>query len=394
VWIVFGDMQGSKPEGGRDLRLDFFRGLALLIIFVDHVPGSPLGQWTPRYLGFSDAAEMFVFISGYAAGLVYGRSLRTHGVAFAALRILRRVWQIYVAHILLFTVLMVLLGASAAAFSNPFYWEEGNHKMLFLEQPDATILQVLLLRYQPSYTIILPMYVAILLMMVGFLPLFRRSARLALAVSAAAYVAARAFGIEPPSYPAETRWFFNPFAWQFLFMIGVAFGLDPSRARAWVPRGRPWLAAAVAVLAFGLFITAGWRIPALQSLVPVFVEKIVYGADKTGLAPLLLIHFLALAYVAVRLLPRYERRLAGPIARPIVRCGQSALAIFCFGVLLSFAAQVVVVEFPMGVAGRLAVDLAGIAILIGLAYGFAAWKSLQRRDERRAIPAVASVPGR
>jgi hypothetical protein len=384
----------AEPESGRgrDVRLDFFRGLALLIIFVDHVPGSVLGQITPRYLGFSDAAEIFIFVSGYAAGLVYGQAMRTRGLAFAGVRILHRVWQLYIAHIFLFVLILTQISTSAAVFSNPMYWEEEHLALVFLGQPLTTMLQALLLRYQPSYTIILPMYVAILLMLIVLLPLLRASLAAAFVVSAGVYVAAGAFGLAPPSYPSDSRWFFNPFAWQFLFMIGVAFGLDPARSRRWVPRGRGWLCAALAMLASGLVVAASWRIPAIEAAMPPFVDEIVYGSDKTNLAPLQLLHFFALAYVAIRLLPRYERRLAGPIARPIVRCGQSALPIFCIGTLLAFFARVVGTQVPMGLVGRLALDVVGIAMLIAIAYGFAWWKSYQRRAEAGEQAATAAAP--
>ncbi len=87
---------------GRDIRLDLFRGLALWFIFVDHIPTNVVSWFTVRNYGFSDATEIFVFISGYTAVIAYARMMQREGWVRAAARVYRRVWQLYVAHILLF----------------------------------------------------------------------------------------------------------------------------------------------------------------------------------------------------------------------------------------------------------------------------------------------------
>ena len=89
------------PHAGRDLRLDFFRGLSLWFIFLNHIPSSTVGWLTNRNYGFSDAAEIFVFLSGYTAAFVYGRIMLERGFVVASARILKRVWQLYVAFVFL-----------------------------------------------------------------------------------------------------------------------------------------------------------------------------------------------------------------------------------------------------------------------------------------------------
>src|SRR6266566_8500664 len=97
----------TLPVGGeRELRLDLFRGLALWLIFIDHLPPNLLTWFTIRNYGFSDATEIFIFISGYTAAFVYGRAMLESGVVVATARVLRRVWQIYVAHVFLFTIFL------------------------------------------------------------------------------------------------------------------------------------------------------------------------------------------------------------------------------------------------------------------------------------------------
>ena len=103
-----------KP-GERDLRLDLFRGLALWLIFLDHIPSNIVNWITIRNYGFSDATEIFVFISGYTAAFVYGRAMREHGTVVASARILKRAWQVYVAHIFLFAIYMAEISYVARA---------------------------------------------------------------------------------------------------------------------------------------------------------------------------------------------------------------------------------------------------------------------------------------
>ena len=145
----------------RELRLDLFRGLALWLIFIDHLPPNLLTWFTIRNYGFSDATEIFIFISGYTAAFVYGRAMREAGFVVATARILRRVWQIYVAHVFLFTIFLAEISYVATSFDNPLYSEEMGI-MDFLKQPDVTIVQALLLRFRPVNMDVLPLYIVLM----------------------------------------------------------------------------------------------------------------------------------------------------------------------------------------------------------------------------------------
>src|SRR3954468_13587522 len=147
----------SLPAGSeRELRLDLFRGLALWLIFIDHLPPNFLTWFTIRNYGFSDATEIFIFISGYTAAFVYGRAMLESGIVVASARVLRRVWQIYVAHVFLFTIFLAEISYVATRFENPLYTEEMGI-MDFLKQPDVTIVQALLLRFRPVNMDVLPL---------------------------------------------------------------------------------------------------------------------------------------------------------------------------------------------------------------------------------------------
>jgi hypothetical protein len=173
----------------RDLRLDLFRGIALWLIFLDHIPGNILNWFTIRNYGFSDATEIFIFISGYTAAFVYGRAMRERGLLIASARILRRAWQIYVAHIFLFTIFMAEIAYVAATFDNPLYAEEMNI-LDFLKQPDVTIFQALLLKFKPVNMDVLPLYIVLLLLFPPMLWMLLRQPGFALAGSALVYVLA------------------------------------------------------------------------------------------------------------------------------------------------------------------------------------------------------------
>src|ERR1700723_4133545 len=194
------------PAVERDLRLDLFRGVALWGIFLDHIPENIVNWLTNPNYGFSDATEIFIFISGYTAAFVYGRAMRERGFVVASARILRRAWQIYVAHIFLFTIFMAEIAYVAATFDNPLYAEE--MKILdFLKQPDITIFQALLLKFKPVNMDILPLYIVLLLLFPPILYLLLRRPNVALAASAVLYVAAWKFDFNLAASPAGL-WFF------------------------------------------------------------------------------------------------------------------------------------------------------------------------------------------
>src|SRR5579883_3372787 len=154
-------MHAPVVTTGRDLRLDLCRGIALWLIFLDHIPSNVVSWITIRNYGFSDATEIFIFISGYTAAFVYGRAMRERGFIVAGARILRRAWQIYVAHIFLFAIYMAEISYVAATFNNPLYAEE--MKILdFLQQPDVTIFEALILKFKPVNMDVLPLYIVLL----------------------------------------------------------------------------------------------------------------------------------------------------------------------------------------------------------------------------------------
>ena len=364
--------------GERDLRLDLFRGVALWLIFLDHIPENVVNWFTIRNYGFSDATEIFIFISGYTAAFVYGRTMRERGFMLSGARILRRAWQIYVAHIFLFTIFMAEIAYVAATFDNPLYAEE--MKILdFLKQPDITIFQALLLKFKPVNMDVLPLYIVLLLLFPPTLFVLLRQPNLALAGSAIVYALAWRFDWNLPAYPNGV-WFFNPFAWQLLFVFGAWCAVGGAQRLSAVLRSRAVLAVAVAYLLFAFAITLTWHFESLERFVPGWLKELMYPIDKTNLDVLRFAHFLALAAVTVRFLPRHWPGLKSAILRPAIVCGQHSLEIFCLGVFLAFAGQFMIAESLGGPLLQTAVSVLGIIIMIATANLLSWYKAIEGRS--------------
>ncbi|WP_315787015.1 MULTISPECIES: OpgC domain-containing protein [unclassified Bradyrhizobium] len=349
-------------ETQRDLRLDVFRGLALWLIFLDHIPSTIANSFTLRNFGFSDATEIFVFISGYTAALVYGAAMSRQGFVVAGARIVRRTWQIYVAHIFLICVYLAQIAFVARNFENALYSEEMG-VFEFLREPDVTLIQALLLMFKPANMDVLPLYIALLAAFPPLLWLMLRWPLLALLASIAVYAAARMIDLNLPAYPSG-HWVFNPFAWQLLFNFGAWCALGGADQLRKLILSDLALAVAAITLVISLAIVVTWHVPAWTILVPRWLAEWMYPIDKTSLDPLRIMHFLALAVFVVRLVPHGTPSLRSPVLRPLVLCGQHSLEIFCLGVLLSFAAHFIIMEVHGGVALQLLVSLAGIVLLV------------------------------
>ena len=362
----------------RDLRLDLFRGIALWLIFLDHIPENVVNWFTIRNYGFSDATEIFIFISGYTAAFVYGRAMRERGFLIASARILRRAWQIYVAHIFLFTIFMAEIAYVAATFDNPLYAEEMNI-LDFLKQPDVTIFQALILKFKPVNMDVLPLYIVLLLLFPPALAMLMWQPAFALAGSALLYVLTWTFDWNLPAYPNGV-WFFNPFAWQLLFVFGAWCALGGAKRLAPVLQSRTILAVAIAYLVFAFVITLTWYIEPLGRLVPNWLSEWMYPIDKTNLDVLRFAHFLALAAVTVRFVPRDWPALKLPILQPAIRCGQHSLEIFCLGVFLAFAGQFVISEYSGGPLIQIAISFTGIIIMIATASLISWYKAIEGRS--------------
>jgi hypothetical protein len=372
----------SRP---RDLRLDFFRGLALFFIFIDHIPENALSYFTLPSVGFSDAAEVFIFISGYTAAMVYGRSMQRSSIVFATAQTYRRVWQLYVAHIFLFMIFTAEVSYTVLTFNNPMYNDElrvGD----FLAEPHIAIIKALLLQFQPTFLDILPVYIVLLAGFPLVLWLLRLHIAAAVLPALALYVATQIFGLSFHGYPEDQVWFFNPLAWQFLFVIGAACGYAGITGRPFTSASRWLFGPAVAFVAASFVIKLSWTIHGVYDPFPALLLKPLWPINKTNLVPIRLLHFLAVVIIVVNLVPSDAGFLRWRGVRPIIMCGQQSLPTFCLGILLSVLGHFVLTEWSGKLPIQLAVNFAGFALMIGMAALVSWYRATARGQGGTALP--------
>jgi hypothetical protein len=373
----------APPVGERELWLDLFRGLALWLIFIDHLPTNVLTWFTLLNYGFSDATEIFIFISGYTAAFVYGRAMQERGFVVASARVLKRAWQIYVAHIFLFTIFLAEVSYISTRFQNPLYTEEMNI-LDFLKQPDVTIIQALLLRFRPTNMDVLPLYIVLMAFFPPVLWLLRKKADLALALSVALYVVTWEFELALPSWPSGS-WYFNPYAWQLLFVFGGWCALGGAHRMSRILSSKITLGLAAAYLLFCLGVTLTWHIPRIDFLMPKLLEYYMYPISKTDLDVLRFAHFLALAALTTYFIPKGWPGLKSRWLWPMILCGQHSLEVFCLGVFLAFVGQFTIVELGGSAAWiHLVISIAGIALMCAAAWLLAWYKGVADKRGSRA----------
>jgi len=373
----------------RDIRLDLFRGLALWFIFLDHIPTNIASWLTVRNYGFSDATEIFVFISGYTAVIAYSRMMAQEGWTRSAARIYRRVWQLYVAHILLFVAFSAQIAWVSIARDTPALIEE--MELLGLGQnPYRAILEAALLKFRPVNLDVLPLYIVLLAAFPLVLPAVVRWPFAVLAVSLGLYAATCHLNWNLPAYPEEKVWFFNPLAWQVVFHLGaVCAVLGPKLA--WLDRFRtPLTALAVAFILFAAFISLSWHYNPLERLVPHWVGRVIYPIDKTNIDTLRILHFLAVAWLVRLAVPIDAPGLRWPVWQPLRRCGEASLLIFCLGTFLALSGQVIVSYYEETILSQIVVSIAGIAIMCLAAY-IAAWSRSGGSGTSSRRPAVVEA---
>lgn len=371
----------------RDIRLDLFRGLALWFIFLDHIPTNIVSWLTVRNYGFSDATEIFVFISGYTAVIAYSRMMARDGWTRAAARIYRRVWQLYVAHILLFVAFSAQIAWVSIARDTPALIEE--MELLGLGQnPYRAILEAALLKFRPVNLDVLPLYIVLLAAFPLVLPAVVRWPLAVVAASLALYAVTCRYNWSLPAYPDEKVWYFNPMAWQVVFHVGAACAVLGPRL-AWLDRFRVLLTVlAVAFLVFSAFIALSWHYNPLERLIPAWISRQIYPIDKTNIDILRFLHFLAIAWLVRLLVPIDAPFLKWPIWQPLRRCGEASLLIFCIGTFLALSGQVIVGQHEDSILSQIVVSIAGIAIMSLAAYVAAWFKAGETAGAPRAARAA------
>ena len=377
------DLSGAPV--GRDARLDMFRGIALVMIFINHVPGTVYENLTNRNFGFSDAAEAFVFMSGMAAGLAYSNGFRSGNLWSAIAKVWARARQLYFVHI---TITMLCLGMFAAAalwFGLPEVMQSNNIAPIY-GQPLSTLVGIPLLTHQIGYLNILPLYTMLLLATPVFLLIGLRRPWLLLALSVALWAAAGQFRINLPNFPTPGGWFFNPLSWQILFVIGLMSGAAMKAGKRFMPYHPVLFGLA---LAFLVFVLLWIKVPplgkagrdALAMMYDAGAPFYVTWFDKTYLALPRLLHALALFYVLGHL-PVMRTIAASRIAAPFRLLGRQGLAVFATGTVISLFLQVV--KTPRQPDPLFDGLVLGGGLLVLLALAWALTRTAELKNDARA----------
>jgi hypothetical protein len=378
----------------RDPRLDVFRGAGMLIILIAHIPGNGLAEWIPARFGFSDATEIFVLCSGFASALAFGRVFDEAGWTLGTARIVHRLWHVYWVHVGVFLATVAALAAADMRLGGR-YLQDGLALAPLLTDPAGRLLAFLTLRWVPNYFDILPMYLMVLAMLPLVVAVQRTLGRAAvLALSFALWGGAAIGLLDLSADPATGRpWFFNPFSWQFLFLIGFALG------RGWLappPLDRRLLAAAALVLIAAAPVSChlGWTCHAGFGRVPLLGDihhALLPLADKTTLGPLRILHVLALAYLAAWAAGPSGVRLRGPAAEALALVGRQTLPVFLSGLVL---AQLIGIGLDVGgrTVATVALANAGGCLALLVVAATAAWFKDSPWSPRKARLPVAAAP--
>jgi len=370
-------MKAENTVRDGDLRPSLLLGIAAWFLFLDHIPHNAVSALTLRNFGFSGATDLFVFVGGYTAAILYGKMMLERGFVVIATRVFRRVWQLYAAYVVLFVIYINLIGYVARKTAAPEIIHEFNVTGI-LGHTIRTLIYGLLLQAQPLNLDVLQLFIALM----AFFPIvlfgLLRRPNLTAAGSIALYLAARILDFNLSTFP-EGRWYFNPFSWQLLFVLGAWFalmGAKQLRSIRALQEISVLRIAAWAYLLFALAITVAGKFPQLAEFVPGSVLDAFLPNDKENLAPYRVLHFLAVAFLFTYLVPRNWHGFQWPALQPVVKCGEEWLAVFCAGVFLSFAGHFVLITGPNLLAMHFLVSIAGISAMAAVAY-YVSWSRRQ-----------------
>lgn len=370
-----------------DLRLCLLLGIAAWFLFVDHVPHNAVSMLTLRNFGFSGATDLFVFVGGYTAAILYGKMMLERGFIVTATRVFKRLWQLYAAYVVLFVIYIDLIGYVARKTAAPEIIGEFNVTGI-VDHTIRTLIYGLLLQAKPLNLDVLQLFIVLMAFFPFVLFGMMRRPNLTLAASVGVYTAARTLDWNLSAYP-DGRWYFNPFCWQLLFVLGAWLALSGAktmRAIHALQKVSILRVVAAAYLLFALTVTVAGKLPQFAAVIPEPVLDVFLPNDKENIAPYRVLHFLALAFLVSYLVPRDWRGFQWRALQPLMKCGEEWLPVFCAGVFLSFAGHFILITGPDSLFMQILVSIAGMAAMTGVAC-YVSWS--RRQDQK---PAPAQIP--
>jgi hypothetical protein len=328
-------MGDAKPKpSGRRVELDAARGLMLVWITLTHLP-TAASAYVNQPFGIVSAAEGFIFLSALFTGRIYFRMAEHDGYRATIFKLWSRTLRLYGYHALLLAFAFLVAVPIASRGNRP-----GLHNLLdfYFYAPRRAVGEAFLLIYRPPLLDILPMYIIFLVLTTAALLLSRRFGwKFILWGGFVLYFLAQ-FGFRsaehnfmmrfiPTRIPLNEMGSFDLWAWQFLWILGIWFGVRWAQDRLpleiWAKR--LVIPATVLVIAFFVLrreISHGFELGAAEFLF-----------DKWHLGILRMVNFAAAATVVV-----HFQSILKPLAiKPLVLMGQSSLQVFCVHLLFCFA---------------------------------------------------------
>ena len=380
-------INATLPDKGRDLRLDLFRGVANWAIYLDHIPDNVVNWITTRNYGFSDAADLFVFISGYTASFVYARMMLERGFIVGATRLTKRVWQLYVAHIILFVIYIASISYLALRFGDSELVNEFNVVGL-IDNATETLRQGLFLKFKPVNLDVLPLYIVLMGLFPPVLWLMLRQPNWTMVAAIALWLVSRQTGWNLSAYPVRHL------VLQSVRLAGAVHIRRMVRAR-WRPaigggdhQSPVTLYFCIAYMILALVMTMAGKFPAFGEMFPQWLYSTFNPNDKTNLAPYRFLHFVVIVILVIRFVPKDWPGLEWKIFDPLVVCGQQSLAVFCVGVFLSFVGHFQLSMSSGSLFAQIFVSVTGIAIMTIVAY-YISWSKRQDKPLKPPAPKAA-----
>ena len=375
-WLQFrpsNKPDAAKIRGARQPNeIDFWRGFALITIFIDHIPGIFFEAYTYRHFGISDAAELFVFLAGWSLRLVVRSQYQVFTFSRLLLHLGGRALLIYLTQILITTFALAITAAAALMLDAPNLLEWNNAAAAF-QDPVPAHLGTVLLTYQLGFFDILPLYVVLMFSAPVIAIINHYTSWLLLPLSLTLYTLTLVSGFNLPTWPIEGRWFFNPMAWQFMFVLGFVLA-EPGPIGKLI-KAHPWVSRTIVlpILLIGIWI--GWSEFEPDPL-DMPAPHLFFTFDKTFLTPLRIIHLLSLIIMFGGMFAFLNHYLR-PITRLLSTLGRNSLNVFCLGSLLSLIGQFV----RYSADGNIGIDSLIIASGV-VALSLAAWASEWRQRLR------------
>lgn len=365
--------------------VDFWRGFALVTIFINHIPGLVYSKYTHGNISISDSADLFVFLAGWSMRYVVGSAGGTIPTWQLVHRLLSRAFTLYAAQIVITMIAIAMLATSATLLDNPLLLEWHNAAAVF-QDPIPSHIGLVLLTHQLGYFDILPLYVVLLLAAPAIAIVDRYAPSLVLPLSLIVYCLALGFQVIPHTWPVEGQWFFNPLAWQLIYVLGFILAKDNAGIGALARRYIfPIRIVATIIVIVGIVVVLKewWPDP---TRVP--RPRLFFIESKTFLSPIRLIQFLALVAVFSIVFPYFRlpaiQRFTDPVINFLSMLGRNSLQVFCVGSVLSLTGQIIRFLYEGYVSIDTIVVIIGIAILAGTAW-LSEWRERLRPERPRRL---------